>query len=769
MPFPAVLSITPPSHSQFSAAKHLTKSAGPMLYIFAQYQKQLTELNLTFESDIKRFPDTVLTELASPFPENQINNSVNGLNTQKELLNNAIQSYKTQLQEAHSRANIFFGSDPIQKSWPDHVKLAFASNQRPIDFETARALSLNAAYAAKTYTSYIEYLTSKLTATESAIQLAEIEEAARQVAQQQAEEAARQAAQQQAEEAARQAAQQQAEEAARQAAQQQAEEAARQAAQQQAEEAARQAAQQQAEEAARQAAQQQAEEAARQAAQQQAEEAARQAAQQQAEEAARQAAQQQAEEAARQAAQQQAEEAARQAAQQQAEEAARQAAQQQAEEAARQAAQQQAEEAARQAAQQQAEEAARQKQKTTTEQEGSNQPAELGFRQIALQKEAQRAHLRTVAALPQNSYRFTRTSIGSATFSVSAHPGVISNEAATLALRLAVRTAIAGLAVGTGALASPLVILGAVVGVVALAWPAALAKEDTHVSVALPLADFLPMSGSDLLEKAKTNETIQLPYTLIPEKTQTQTRLLVIRPTDQLIAPAVKIVTAKPDPTKISYSVALESPPRTFTWSPADAPGADAISPSPLPIEAILDTSILGSNGEIENPLIMPFPEISIADFLSTIIVFPSESGIEPLLLVFSKHPIQAGEVGPYRELAARSIRDGFDIDHIAARRAVESFLRSKFPDYSSKKIKKILDYAPAMAIPREIHQKFSETYGGRNSKERIALDASNLENAVNSNINALKPALLDYGMREIEIEIARENLHRLAKTQGLY
>lgn len=277
------------------------------------------------------------------------------------------------------------------------------------------------------------------------------------------------------------------------------------------------------------------------------------------------------------------------------------------------------------------------------------------------------------------------------------------------------------------------------------------------------------MSGSDLLEKAKTNETIQLPYTLIPEKTQTQTRLLVIRPTDQLIAPAVKIVTAKPDPTKISYSVALESPPRTFTWSPADAPGADAISPSPLPIEAILDTSILGSNGEIENPLIMPFPEISIADFLSTIIVFPSESGIEPLLLVFSKPPIQAGEVGPYRELAARSIRDGFDIDHIAARRAVESFLRSKFPDYSSKKIKKILDYAPAMAIPREIHQKFSETYGGRNSKERIALDASNLENAVNSNINALKPALLDYGMREIEIEIARENLHRLAKTQGLY
>jgi len=87
---------------------------------------------------------------------------------------------------------------------------------------------------------------------------AHLEQAARQLAQQQAQEAARQLAQRQAHEAAQRLAQQQAEEAARQLAQRQAEEAARQLAQQQAAEAARLAAQA----AARQLAQQQAQAAA---------------------------------------------------------------------------------------------------------------------------------------------------------------------------------------------------------------------------------------------------------------------------------------------------------------------------------------------------------------------------------------------------------------------------------------------------------------------------------------------------------------------------
>jgi chemotaxis protein histidine kinase CheA len=113
---------------------------------------------------------------------------------------------------------------------------------------------------------------------------AQLNEAARQLAQRQAQEAAQRLAQQQAEEAARVLAQRQAEEAARLLAQQQAEAAARLLAQRQVEEAARLLAQRQAEEAARLLAQQQTEEAARQLAQRLAEEA--QLAQRQAEEAA---------------------------------------------------------------------------------------------------------------------------------------------------------------------------------------------------------------------------------------------------------------------------------------------------------------------------------------------------------------------------------------------------------------------------------------------------------------------------------------------------
>lgn len=73
------------------------------------------------------------------------------------------------------------------------------------------------------------------------------------------------------------------------------------------------------------------------------------------------------------------------------------------------------------------------------------------------------------------------------------------------------------------------------------------------------------------------------------------------------------------------------------------------------------------------------------------------------------------------------------------------------------------------MAIPSHVHRKFSETYGGRNNATRKMNDASNLEVAVDSNVDALKSGLREAGFSDADIADARSSLHRLHKEQGWY
>lgn len=76
---------------------------------------------------------------------------------------------------------------------------------------------------------------------------------------------------------------------------------------------------------------------------------------------------------------------------------------------------------------------------------------------------------------------------------------------------------------------------------------------------------------------------------------------------------------------------------------------------------------------------------------------------------------------------------------------------------------------APSIAIPAGVHQKFSETYGGRNTKSKQAQDAADLRTAVDSNFDAIKRGLLEEGFAEADIEGARSGLHELHEKQGWY
>jgi len=131
--------------------------------------------------------------------------------------------------------------------------------------------------------------------------------------------------------------------------------------------------------------------------------------------------------------------------------------------------------------------------------------------------------------------------------------------------------------------------------------------------------------------------------------------------------------------------------------------------------------------------------------------------------------PARPLEVGEYRDLRRRSINDKMDVDHIVSRKAYQYFLSINFPHLQPSDIKELLEAAPSVVIPAEMHRKFSQTYGGRNNRAMQLKDASDLRAAVDNNMDALKPGLLEYGFTEDEIEGARRQLHELHQQKGLY
>ncbi|MDR6609361.1 hypothetical protein [Pseudomonas synxantha] len=109
------------------------------------------------------------------------------------------------------------------------------------------------------------------------------------------------------------------------------------------------------------------------------------------------------------------------------------------------------------------------------------------------------------------------------------------------------------------------------------------------------------------------------------------------------------------------------------------------------------------------------------------------------------------------------------DIDHIPSRKALEVYIHLNFPEIDWHERRMILKRAPSIAIPSEVHRKFSETYGGRNHLSKKMKDAADLRLAVDSNFDAVKAGLLELGVGESDIETARSNLHELHTEQGWY
>ncbi|HHQ4534902.1 TPA: S-type pyocin domain-containing protein [Aeromonas veronii] len=181
---------------------------------------------------------------------------------------------------------------------------------------------------------------------------------------------------------------------------------------------------------------------------------------------------------------------------------------------------------------------------------------------------------------------------------------------------------------------------------------------------------------------------------------------------------------------------------------------------------------------EVSNILVRPIPDAPDAeletfpaagdDLEDCIITFPASLGIPPLYLVFSKPPVKLLEVDTYRGFQGRP-RLGTHADHMPSAAAIDRFLKNLDPTMKAKDRELMKKDVAALIVPASVHQKCSETYGGRNTPSQIDNDAKDLKAAVDRNLDAIKGCLRDEGFSDAEIEKARQEMHQVNKEQGWY
>ena len=207
----------------------------------------------------------------------------------------------------------------------------------------------------------------------------------------------------------------------------------------------------------------------------------------------------------------------------------------------------------------------------------------------------------------------------------------------------------------------------------------------------------------------------------------------------------------------------------SITWTPNHGPVVSVPSPYPGTPER-LDNMFVHPIAVGQDSAISHYPgrDAENITWQDTIISFPADSGVPPLYLVFAKPAVRPLEVDIYGAFSGR-LRNGLHVDHIPSQAAIRRHLERYAISFTEKQLKEALNNAASIAIPSYIHQKFSETYGWRNTEKKQTLDADDLRQAADNNFDAIKPYLLDHGFAETDLEMARTRMHKVNENQGWY
>lgn len=205
----------------------------------------------------------------------------------------------------------------------------------------------------------------------------------------------------------------------------------------------------------------------------------------------------------------------------------------------------------------------------------------------------------------------------------------------------------------------------------------------------------------------------------------------------------------------------------TIIWTPNEGPVVSAPTTYPGVTEA-LDNVLVHPIAEDADSEIEVFPAEDDLTWQDVIITFPADSGVPPLYLVFAKPAVKPLEVDTFGAFSGRP-RNGLHVDHMPSQAAIRRYLQNNFRTLTAKQVEEYLKKVAGVAIPARVHQKFSETYGGRNTETKQLQDADDLRTALDNNFNAIKPYMLEEGFAGADLEVARARMHEINEEQGWY
>jgi len=132
--------------------------------------------------------------------------------------------------------------------------------------------------------------------------------------------------------------------------------------------------------------------------------------------------------------------------------------------------------------------------------------------------------------------------------------------------------------------------------------------------------------------------------------------------------------------------------------------------------------------------------------------------------------PVFELEVGRAGDLAARSYRDGFDIDHIPAFAAVRASVETRIrQELTPTQVASLREQTYGIVIRSQTHQQASRTYGSSNTPQQIRNDAANLQRAFQLDRQALRQRLIEDGHSPQAVDEAFRQLDQLNRQEGIY
>ncbi|MBV4542480.1 S-type pyocin domain-containing protein [Pseudomonas vlassakiae] len=163
----------------------------------------------------------------------------------------------------------------------------------------------------------------------------------------------------------------------------------------------------------------------------------------------------------------------------------------------------------------------------------------------------------------------------------------------------------------------------------------------------MPLVTLDPQLSLALAPGVAIGSHAELPYRFSSQTTEAgDSEILVVKTDGQVVPSKVRVLAATHDQQSNLYSAATaDVPPRTFTWTPiAQADNASTSLPAEQSELAVYDGATL-TPAEVR---VDGYPEVADASLDDYIIVFPADSGLPPLYVMFRDRREEPGTMSGF-------------------------------------------------------------------------------------------------------------------------